>query len=38
MLYDGNGQVTSESTYLLQGDIIKFPIWLNVLDYMQGIS
>ena len=43
MLYDGNGQVTSENTYLLQGDewmvqgdIIKFPAWLNVIGFHAG--
>jgi len=42
-LYDGNGQVTSESTYLLQGDewmmqgdIIKFPAWLNIIGFHAG--
>ena len=43
MLYDGNGQITSENTYLLQGDewmmqgdIIKFPAWLNVIGFHAG--
>jgi len=43
MLYDGNGHVTSENTYLLQGDewmvqgdIIKFPAWLNVVGLHAG--
>lgn len=43
MLYDGNGQVSSENTYLLQGDewmvqgdIIKFPAWLNVIGFHAG--
>jgi hypothetical protein len=43
MLYDGNGHVTSENTYLLQGDewmvqgdIIKFPVWLNVVGLHAG--
>src|SRR5712692_9283081 len=43
MLYDGNGLVTSEDTYLLlgdkwmvQGDIIKFPAWLNVVGLHAG--
>src|SRR5437868_1516352 len=38
MLYDGNAHVTSDNTYLIQGDewmmqgdIIKFPAWLNVV-------
>jgi hypothetical protein len=43
MLYDGNGDVISENTYLLQGDewmvqgdIIKFPAWLNVVGFHAG--
>jgi hypothetical protein len=43
ILYAGSGYVTSESTYLLQGDewmvqgdIIKFPAWLNVLGLHAG--
>jgi hypothetical protein len=43
MLYDGNGHVTSENTYLLQGDewmvqgdIIKFPAWLTVVGLHAG--
>ncbi len=43
ILYDGNGHVTSENTYLLQGDewmvqgdIIKFPAWLNVVGLHAG--
>lgn len=43
VLYDGNGQITSESTYLLQGDewmmqgdIIKFPAWLNIIGFHAG--
>src|SRR6266571_8423414 len=43
ILYDGNGHVTSENTYLLQGDewmvqgdIIKFPTWFNVLGFHAG--
>jgi hypothetical protein len=43
MLYDGNGHVTSDNTYLLQGDewmvqgdIIKFPAWLNVVGLHAG--
>lgn len=42
-LYDGNGKVTSHNEYLvqgdewmLQGDIIKFPGWLNVLGLHSG--
>ena len=43
MLYDQNGHVTSDNTYLiqgdewmLQGDIIKFPAWLNVVGLHAG--
>ena len=43
MLYDGNGHVTSDNTYLIQGDewmvqgdIIKFPAWLNVVGLHAG--
>jgi hypothetical protein len=43
MLYDGNGHATSDNTYLLQGDewmvqgdIMKFPAWLNVLGFHAG--
>jgi hypothetical protein len=43
VLYDGNGQIASESTYLLQGDewmmqgdIIKFPAWLNIIGFHAG--
>jgi hypothetical protein len=43
MLYDGNGHVTSENTYLLQGDewmvqedIMKFPAWLTVVGLHAG--
>jgi hypothetical protein len=42
-LYDGNGQTASDSTYLLagdewmlQGDIVKFPTWLNVIGLHSG--
>jgi hypothetical protein len=42
-LFDGNGHVTSDNTYLLQGDewmvqgdIIKFPSWLNVIGIHAG--
>ena len=42
-LYDGNGHVTSDNTYLIQGDewmvqgdIIKFPAWLNVIGLHAG--
>ncbi len=38
ILYDGNGHQTSDNTYIvngdewmLQGDFIKFPTWLNIL-------
>src|SRR5437762_4893138 len=43
MLYDGNGHITSDNTYLIQGDdwmvqgdIIKFPAWLNVVGLHAG--
>jgi hypothetical protein len=43
MLYDGNGHVTSDNTYLIkgdewmvQGDIIKFPAWLNIVGLHAG--
>jgi hypothetical protein len=43
MLYDGNGHLTSEDTYILQGDewmvqgdIIKFPAWLNIVGLHAG--
>jgi hypothetical protein len=43
ILYDSNGHVTSDNTYLLQGDewmvqgdIIKFPAWLNVVGFHAG--
>jgi hypothetical protein len=42
-LYDSNGHATSDNTYLLQGDewilqgdIIKFPSWLNVVGLHSG--
>jgi len=42
-LFDQNGQQTSEQTYIvngdewmLQGDIIKFPAWLNILGLHSG--
>jgi hypothetical protein len=42
-LYDGNSHITSDNTYLLQGDewmvqgdIIKFPAWLNVVGFHAG--
>ncbi len=43
ILYDGNGHIASDNTYLLQGDewmlqgdIIKFPAWLNVVGLHSG--
>lgn len=36
MLYDGDGHVTSNNTYLLQGNIIKFPAWLTVVGFHAG--
>lgn len=43
MLYDQQGHVTSDNTYLIQGDewmmqgdIIKFPTWLNVIGLHAG--
>lgn len=43
ILYDGNGHTTSDNTYLLQGDewmlqgdIVKFPAWLNVIGLHAG--
>ena len=43
VLYDENGHVTSDNTYLIQGDewmvqgdIIKFPAWLNVIGLHAG--
>jgi hypothetical protein len=43
MLYDGNGHINSENTYLIQGDewmvqgdIIKFPAWLNIVGLHAG--
>jgi hypothetical protein len=43
ILYDGNGHATSDNTYLIQGDewmvqgdIIKFPAWLNVVGLHAG--
>lgn len=42
-LYDQNGRQTSEQTYvingdewMLQGDVIKFPPWLNILGVHSG--
>jgi hypothetical protein len=43
ILYDDNGKQTSDKTYfvqgdrwMLQGDIIKFPTWLNILGLHSG--
>jgi len=43
ILYDSNGHATSDKTYLLrgdqwmvQGDIIKFPAWVNFLGLHSG--
>jgi hypothetical protein len=43
ILYDANGNQTSDNTYsvlgdrwMLQGDIIKFPTWLNILGVHSG--
>jgi len=43
ILYDGNNHVASDNTYLiqgdewmLQGDIIKFPAWLNIVGLHSG--
>ena len=43
ILYDGNGHATSDNTYLiqgdewmLQGDIVKFTAWLNVVGLHAG--
>jgi hypothetical protein len=43
IMYDDNGHSTSDNTYLLngdewmlQGDIVKFPTWLNVLGLHTG--
>ena len=43
MLYDESGHVTSDNTYLIQGDewmvqgdIIKFPAWLNIVGLHAG--
>jgi hypothetical protein len=42
-LYDGNGHTASDNTYLLagdewmlQGDIVKFPTWLNIIGLHSG--
>jgi len=43
VLYDKNGNQTSDNTYviqgdewMLQGDIIKFPLWLNIVGLHSG--
>ncbi len=43
ILYDDNGNVTSDNTYLvmgdewmIQGDIVKFPAWANILGLHTG--
>jgi hypothetical protein len=43
ILYDGDGKQTSDNTYFVQGDrwmlqgnIIKFPTWLNILGVHSG--
>ncbi len=43
ILFDGNGKQTSDDTYFVQGDrwmlqgnIIKFPTWLNILGVHSG--
>jgi hypothetical protein len=43
VLYNANGQPTSDNTYIvlgddwmLQGDIVKFPTWLNILGLHSG--
>jgi hypothetical protein len=45
ILYDQNGHPTSDNTYIvqgdewmLQGDIVKFPTWLNVLGLHSGFK
>jgi hypothetical protein len=45
ILYDQNGNTTSDKTYIvqgdewmLQGDIIKFPSWLNILGLHSGFK
>jgi hypothetical protein len=45
ILYDQNGDPTSDSTYIvqgdewmLQGDIVKFPGWLNILGLHSGFK
>lgn len=45
ILYDQNGNVTSDNTYIVQGDewmlegdIVKFPTWLNILGLHSGFK
>ena len=45
ILYDQNGNATSDNTYIvqgdewmLQGDIVKFPAWLNILGLHSGFK
>jgi hypothetical protein len=45
ILYDQNGNPTSDNTYvvqgdewMLQGDIVKFPAWLNILGLHSGFK
>lgn len=45
VLYDQNGNATSDNTYLvmgdewmLQGDILKFPGWMNILGFHSGFK
>ncbi len=45
VLYDQNGKTTSDKTYfvegdewMLQGDILKFPGWMNVLGFHSGFK
>jgi hypothetical protein len=45
VLYNQNGNATSDNTYsvrgdewMLQGDIIKFPTWLNILGLHSGFK
>ncbi len=45
ILYDQNGKPTSDNTYIvqgdewmLQGDIVKFPTWLNILGLHSGFK
>jgi len=45
ILYDQNGKPTSDKTYIvqgdewmLQGDIVKFPTWLNILGLHSGFK